>query len=148
MELAYAFFAEAAQITADGKVNVLGADARGFQGRFPLLLPSIALVAKVELDNTEREGVHHVIAQMLGPDGADMEPRIEGNYEAPPPVNPELKASFTILFQIFGMTFPTQGVYTFRISVDGRELKRLRLRLTEAQEQPSQARALQEATVT
>jgi hypothetical protein len=145
MDLAYAFFAEAAQITSDGRLNVLGADLRALQGRFPLVLQSVAFVAKVELETAERGGMHRFTAQMVGPDGAAIEPRIEAEYMAPPPVNPDLKAAFTIVFQIVGMTFPTQGIYTFQISVDGRELKHLRLALTEAQEQPNTANAQQEA---
>ncbi len=133
MELAFAFFAEAAQITSDGKLNVLGVDLRTLQGKFPLFLPSVAFVAKVELETAEREGIHRFTGQMFGPDGAAVEPHIEAEYVAPPPANPELKAAFTVLFQIVGMTFPSPGAYIFHILVDGRELKRLGLRLTEAE---------------
>jgi hypothetical protein len=145
MEVAFAFFAEAAQITSDGRLNVLGADLRALQGSFPVVVQSVAFVAKVELDSVEREGVHHFTGQMMGPDGAAIEPRIVGEYTAPAPVKPELKAAFTVVFRIMGMVFPSPGTYTFQISVDGRELKRLRLRLTEAQEQPNAKAAQEEA---
>ena len=88
MELAYAFFAEAAQITSDGRLNVLGADLRSLQGNFPLVLQSVAFVAKIVLENAEREGTHRLVAQMTGPDGMALEPRFETDFVAPPPVNP------------------------------------------------------------
>src|SRR5438874_4820499 len=103
MEVAFAFFAEAAQITSDGKLNVLGVDLRNFSGRFPYTLPLIAFVAKIVFEPAEREGMHRFVAQMIGPDGSAIEPRIEGEYVAPPPVNPALQAAFTVVFQILGM---------------------------------------------
>jgi hypothetical protein len=60
-------------------------------------------------------------------------------------VNPELKAAFTMVLQILGMTFPAPGIYTFQVSVDGRDMNPLRLVLTEAPEQPNAVGAQQEA---
>jgi hypothetical protein len=148
MELAYAFFAEAAQITPDGRVNVLGGDLRSWQGKFPLVVPSVAFVATIVLEDHEREATHHFLAQIVQPDGLALEPRLETEFKAPPPVNPELKAAATILVRIMGMTFPMPGIYSVHISVDGRELKRLRLLLTEIQEQPNLASAQQKANAT
>src|SRR5438552_272178 len=98
MEVAFAFFAEAAQITSEGKLNILGADFRTLEGSFPFVLTSVAFVAKIELEAAERERLHHFTARMVGPDGTALEPRIDGEYKAPVPVDPKLKAAFTIVF--------------------------------------------------
>jgi hypothetical protein len=137
MELAFAFFAEHAQQTSDGRINVLGLDTHQFHApSFPVVLPSIFLVAKVVLDADERKVKHKFTAQMIGPDGGKLEPYIETEFVPPPPENPELTAAGTMVMQIAGMTFPAAGIYTFLISLDGKELKKIGIILKQLEQAP------------
>ncbi len=128
MKVAFAFFAEHAQLTADSRLNVLGLDLHTLQAQtFPLTLPSVCVVVKVILEPTEREGSHKVTAQMIGPDGAKLDPYIETDVVTPPRRDPARQGDFTLALHVSGLTFPSPGVYTFHIWVDGKELDRLEM---------------------
>ena len=139
MDIAFAFFSEHAQVTVDGRLNVLGMDIRTLQGpAFPLVVPSIFFVAKVIFEPREREGNHKFTVSIIGPDGAKVDPFIDMEAVSPPPVDPELKSAFLAVVQIGGMAFSTPGIYRFPISVDGTELSKVGLLVKQLDQAVSQ----------
>jgi hypothetical protein len=121
MELAFAFLAEAAQVLASGKMNVLGGGTDVIQGdNFPLPYPAIALVAKFRAP-PEECGIQHLFhVDIIRPEGGHLGPGIDIPFVIPVQ-GPNRVGSFTIKINIRGVVFPTPGNYTLRLSVDGRE---------------------------
>jgi hypothetical protein len=68
---------------------------------------------------------------MFAPNGQRLEPHFDKEFLPPPPENADRSAAMTIVLQIAGMTFPEAGTYTMRTSMDGHELKALRLEMVE-----------------
>jgi hypothetical protein len=87
----------------------------------------------VVVDTAERKELHLLVAQMFGPDGEAVGPYVEKKFWTPPQVNPDLEPATMVVLELRGLTFPTPGVYTLQVSINGRELKRVRLGLTEGQ---------------
>jgi hypothetical protein len=130
MQVAFALFAEYAQLTSDGRLNALGLDLGTLQAKdFPLELPSFFLIVKLVLEPEERKGKYKLTVQMIAPDGMKLGPSLEAEFAAPPPENPGLKAASTMVGNFGGMTFPTPGIYTFPILVNGKELTAIRMSL-------------------
>jgi hypothetical protein len=130
MQVAFALFAEYAQLTSDGRLNVLGLDLRVLQVKdFPVVLPSLFLIVKLVLEPEERDARHKFAAQMIAPDGTKIDPNLEIEFIPPPPDDPNLKAASTMVAQIGGLTFPSPGIYTLPIFVNGKELTAIQMSL-------------------
>jgi hypothetical protein len=71
MEIMYAFFAEAAQMTSDGRLNILGADFHTLQvqGPPPWTHPVMTLLVSVRMEQEDCGHLYHFSGQMLAPDG-------------------------------------------------------------------------------
>jgi hypothetical protein len=141
MEISYAFFAEAAQITSDGRLNILGADLHTFQfsGGPPWTLGMMFLVVSTRFPREDCGHLYHFTADLIAPDGNRIEPHIENAFVAPVPEREDAIGKMTIVLQLTGVTLPAPGVYFMHIQVADRERnvaqeKRLRLRVTEASE--------------
>jgi hypothetical protein len=124
MEISYAFFAEAAQLTGDGRVNVLGADmpALAVQGSPPWVVPVLALLARIQMDREDCGRLYHFTGQMTGPDGREVAPRIEQVFIAPTPARPgPAGTSVKVVLLLNGMLFPVAGDYRMALRVEDRE---------------------------
>jgi hypothetical protein len=123
MEVSYAFFAEAAQVTSDGRLNILGADLQtlSFQGPPPWAVPTLFLVATLRLDREDCGRLYHFTGYLTAPDGNRVEPHIETDVVAPTLVGQDTVGRMSIVVQMTGTTFPAPGVYHFRFNVQDRE---------------------------
>jgi len=142
MEIRYAFFAETAQITSDGRVNILGADLHmlNVQGPAPWTSPMMALLVSIHLEREDCGRLYHFTADLIAPNGRNIDPHVENDFIAPVPENLELSARFNVVLQMFGVALPELGLYHMRVVVEDREggtsqEKRVRLRVLEAAQQ-------------
>jgi hypothetical protein len=121
MKLEFAFLCEAAKLAADGVMYVLHG---GFDilhaSDFPATMPRMVLIARVLVDKAECGQPHHLVAEMVDPNG-DVLP-VEMKVDFVPhghPIHLERRNRWTFDLNYLDLSFPQAGDYTFRLSVDG-----------------------------
>src|SRR5215469_15318108 len=107
MEIAYAFFAEAAQMTSDGRLNLLGADLHTlqFEGN-PPWTTALYLVVGLRFQNEEGGRLFHLTGDLVAPDETQMAPHVESAFVAPVPSGPDRIPRMTIAGHLIGIAFP------------------------------------------
>jgi hypothetical protein len=123
MDLAYAFFANAAERMPDGRIMVLGGDFDNIRGNaFPLTFPAFALLVKIRVEPRECGAEHRLRVEGTGP--ADFRlplcdlpftPQIRDGH-------PERVVWFGISLTVYNSVFPQPGEYVFHFFVDDLEL--------------------------
>ena len=120
-DIDFAFLADAAETIPGQKFHVLGGGIARIGGRrFPLRHPHLALVIGLQVTAPETEREHEIRFVLLGPDGAEVA-GATGSLVA--------RSQLTFSIDLWNLTFPAPGDYSFRILVNGSERKRLPLLL-------------------
>lgn len=118
MRLAYAFLANAADITPEGKLYVLGGDIDTINaGAFPFLMPSIALVVKLTRSADERVEEVRLHFSVLTSEGRE----IAGAQSAVPP-EAQAKEHIGLVINFALIPFERPGKYAVRGSANGQEV--------------------------
>ena len=134
-EIDFAFLADAAETEPGHKFHVLGGGITRIGGRsFPLRHPHLALVVGLIVTAPETEREHELRIVLLDPDGTEVTGATgsltaHGNTDA-------RDAILTFSIDLWNLTFPTPGDYSFRILVNGSERKRLGLVLVRPTDTP------------
>jgi len=116
MHLSFALFADAANLSVEGKLNVLGVfDAVQVTG-LPTVHPRAHLV--VRLKGTATDAGQHIIAlQWVSPAGAELwSSNGELNVATPPPEVSDI--DFPLIAAV-DLPLDTAGTYAMRIAIDG-----------------------------
>jgi hypothetical protein len=123
MEISYAFFAEAAQITSDGRLNILGADLPilTVKGQPPWSVGMIFLVVSIQFESEDGGHLYHFTADLIAPEGERIEPHMEQDFVAPVPENAERIGRMSVVLQLTGLSLPGSGVYHMQVRVEDRE---------------------------
>jgi len=125
-EIDYAFLADAAQTAAGQKFHVIGGGVNRIGGKtFPLRHPHLALVVGLRVTSPETERQHEIRFVLLDPDGKEVA-GAKGNLVAHGRGDAR-DATMTFSIDLWNLTFPTPGDYSFRLLVNGSEQKRLPL---------------------
>jgi len=125
-EIDFAFLADAAETQPGHKFNVLGGGITRIGGRsFPLRHPHLALVVGLIITAPETEREHELRIVLLDPDGAEVT-GATGSLMAHGHADAR-DAILTFSIDLWNLTFPAPGDYSFRILVNGSERKRLGL---------------------
>jgi hypothetical protein len=123
-EIDYAFLADAAQTAPGQKFHILGGGITRVAGRtFPLRHPHIALVVGLLVTAPETERPHEVRFVLLDPDGREVA-GATGSITAHGQTNGR-DATLTFAIDLWNLTFPSPGDYSFRVLVNGSERKRV-----------------------
>jgi hypothetical protein len=123
-EIDYAFLADAAQTAPGQKFHILGGGITRVAGRtFPLRHPHIALVVGLLVTAPETERPHEVRFVLLDPDGREVA-GATGSITAHGQTNGR-DATLTFAIDLWNLTFPAPGDYSFRVLVNGSERKRV-----------------------
>src|SRR3954453_3542010 len=123
-EIDYAFLADAAQTTPGQKFHVLGGGvSRITGGGFPLQHPHLALVVGLRVTTPETDREHEIRFVLLDPDGNEVA-GATGNLVAHRKADAR-DSTLTFSIDLWNLTFPAPGDYSFRLLVNGSELKRL-----------------------
>jgi hypothetical protein len=127
MELTLALLADYANISREGKLNIMGIFEQIHAQQFPATHPQMHLV--IRLEATPFEAGQHTLALSFIDDDANEVFAIRGGL-----VIPESHAGQNIMApSIFGLnaiTFPKAGMYEFVIVADEQELGRVPLRVS------------------
>jgi hypothetical protein len=123
MELAYAFLARAAEINPTG-LSALSADFNQISvSHFPTNIPPLSFVIKISFLPAE-VGRHEIQAGFGAAEGNDFNIVGGGVAEVGPnPHNADLPSDAALVLN-FGLPVPAAGDYVIRVLVDGRELGR------------------------
>jgi len=132
-DIDYAFLADAAQTVPGQKFHVLGGGVTQVGGpTFPLRHPHLSLVVGLRVTSPETRRQHEIRFVLLDPDGREVA-GATGNLTAHG--SPDARdATLTFSIDLWNLTFPAPGDYSFRLLVNGSELKRLPLTVVAAAE--------------
>ncbi len=127
-DIDFAFLADAAETVPGQKFHVLGGGIARIGGRkFPLRHPHLALVIGLQVTAPETEREHEIRFVLLDPDGAEVA-GATGSLVARSQRDGR-DATLTFSIDLWNLTFPSPGDYSFRLLVNGSERKRLPLLL-------------------
>ena len=117
MRLTLACLADAATVSPDGKINMLGVFNRIWGQRFPVSHPHMAYVARLEFEATD-DRQHRIGLRLVNEDGHLVVTIPEGTVNLPR--NPEGEVIVTpFVMGINDALFVSPGTYTFELMVDG-----------------------------
>src|SRR3954453_17870825 len=122
----FAFLADAAETLPGQKFHVLGGGVSRIGGpTFPLPHPHPALLPRVPVAAPEVDREHEIRFVLLDPDGGEVA-GATGNLVARGHADGR-DTVLTFSIDLWNLTFPAPGDYSFRILVNGSERKRLPL---------------------
>ncbi len=128
MEVDLAVTADAANVSQEGKLNVLGVFDTIWARKFPFRHAAMVFVLRVRADFTD-QGVHRMEVRLMDADGAQLF-KAEGPLQVPggvpgQPVKPH------VIMGLSGITFHRAGEYSFEVLVDERHLRSVPLHVME-----------------
>lgn len=128
MNVDYAFLANSAEISADGRLFVMGADFTELYGQYPLVVPAMSLIVKINCSPEEVGTTYHFSAEFRKPDGERMDhPVIKLDFVPPAITLPSRKGTLTFVLGLYGVVFPVAGTYTVHVLIDDDEKKAFHL---------------------
>ena len=117
-DIDFAFLADAAETIPGQKFHVLGGGVARIGGRrFPLRHPHLALVIGLEVTSPETDREHEIRFVLLDPDGGEVA-GATGSVTARSQHDAR-DAVLTFSIDLWNLTFPAPGDYSFRILVNG-----------------------------
>ena len=116
MKLTMGVLAEAANTTADNKLNILGEFNTLFCDTFPYVFPVMYLVLKLEGSSAEG-GRHRLSLRVVDDDGNLVAPPLSGTVDLGEPLRPGFPIRAQLIMGIHGAKFDREGEYTFELAV-------------------------------
>ncbi|MFN8629049.1 MAG: hypothetical protein U0838_01630 [Chloroflexota bacterium] len=119
MELEFVILADAANLSKEGKLNVLGAFESIGAPSFPVTHPVMTVVTRLRAMPTERGRKMQIGIDLLDADGGSLA-SVEAETQVPhdPAV---LRPTMTLMLAVANLVIPAPGEYSFRVSVNGEE---------------------------
>ena len=117
MNISLAFLADEANVSQEGKLNVLGIFDRITAATFPVVHPRMVFAFRVQMEYGDAGRAFPVEVRLLDQDG---EPMFEAVGEiVAPPVPPGEFATANQVFSMVGVQFPAEGLYRFSVIIGG-----------------------------
>jgi hypothetical protein len=115
-----ALLADAANVSREGKLNVLGVFDTIYARSFPVAHPQMQLVLRFEGDATEAGRTHRMEVQLVAPDGALLARLPVAMEVARPETGEAVRVDHILTFA--NVAFAQPGRYTLRVALeDGTE---------------------------
>ncbi len=118
MEVNLAVLADYANVSQDGKLNIMGIFQEVNPPALPFSLPQLYLVVAFEAGPAEFDSWKDVRIALLDSDGSEML-ALEGQAQVPRPPRPGRRAYINQVIGMNGITFEHPGDYGFSILVGG-----------------------------
>jgi hypothetical protein len=116
MHVTFALFADAANLSQEGKLNILGVFDALQVGTLPALHPRATLVVHLKGSGLD-VGTHRVLLQWLSPSGNELW-RSEGELGVGTPPQGVLEMDFPLIAQL-DLPLDVTGGYLMRVGLDG-----------------------------
>jgi len=144
MEVAFALLADAANVSREGKLNVLGAFDRIYGAKFPLTWPRMMLVTRFVASAAEFGTEKNVEIVTLDADGKRLG-TATGKMTLPQgQAGRQLKINHVLPMTL---TFPGPGEYSIEILVNGEPKATVPLEVVQQEKPEAQAEGEQQAEV-
>ncbi len=145
MDVAFALLADAANISREGKLNILGAFDRIYGSKFPLTWPRMVLVTRFEASAAEYGSEKSLEIVTLDADGKRLGSASGKMKIGTGQSGRQIKINHVLPM---GMTFPAPGQYSIEILVNGEPKAAVPLEVVQReQKQNGQAEGDQQGTV-
>jgi hypothetical protein len=139
MEVTLAVLADGANVSQDGKLNILGVFNALGATMFPVMHPQMYLVLRFEATRAEEGKTKKVEIQLADSDGTKLF-AIGSNLMVPPGA-PGQPIRMNHILAMNGVRFPKAGDYVFNILVGDDQKAAVDLRIVEAKLEPRPAGA-------
>ena len=117
MHVTFALFADAANLSQEGKLNILGVFDALQVGALPALHPRATLVVHLKGTATDA-GAHRVSLQWMSPSGSELWSS-DGELGVSPPPAGVVEMDFPLIAQL-DLPLDLPGGYLMRVGLDGR----------------------------
>ena len=126
MEVKLALTADYANVSQDGKLNVMAIFSRVLAAQFPATHPLMHLVLVFTAEGPEKGRSKEVRIRLVDDDGKALMD-INGSFQVPD--SPEPRVEMQQIFALQMLQFPHPGNYAFHILVDGKSRATLPLEI-------------------
>lgn len=134
MEVDLCALADHANVTNDGKLNIVGVfDGIRGRGELPLSHPSMSIALRLRAYPDDANQLHRVRTRLQKPDGGDLF-RAEGGVQVGEIDEVGGSSVSNLVFDIRNLEFPEEGAYQFQVFVDGELKEEKVLRIAQAEE--------------
>ncbi len=133
IEISLALLADCANVSREGKLNVLGIFDRISTQSLPATHPQMQLVITLEADRWDADKSHKLGIELIDADGAKLL-AMEGDlkFNQPPPGE---QVRINHIFQLNNLRFEHFGNYEFKILINNEVRKSVPLSITEVKKQ-------------
>lgn len=129
MDITLALLADAANVSQEGKLNILGAFSNINTSVVPARHPEMQLVLAMEASPAESGMTKQFEVKVLDEDGMQVG-GLKGSFKLPSPAKPGSRLRMQSVLRITDAVFPKEGDYTFAILIDGDTKKEIPLSIT------------------
>jgi hypothetical protein len=135
MHISFAVFADGANLSQEGKLNVLGVFDALQVGGFPAIHPRTHFVIRLK-GSMEDIGKHTLTFRWMSPGDEELWSS-DGELNVAPGPNPSFEMDLPII-AVIDLPLNSAGLYTMRVSLDGQLTADVRLYVSGAQPVPMQ----------
>ena len=118
MEVTLAVLADYANVSQDGKLNIMGIFQEVNPPVLPFALPQMYLIVSFEAGPAEFDSLKDIRLALLDSDGSEML-ALEGQIQVPRPTRPGSRSYINQVTGLNGIVFEQPGDYSFAILVGG-----------------------------
>jgi hypothetical protein len=129
MDVTLAILADAANVSQEGKLNILGAFANINASRFPTRHPEMHLVLRFEASAAEAGMKKAIEVKALDEDGQQVG-ELTAELQLPSAPQSGRRIRVQTILRITDAVFPKPGDYVFAVLVDGKTESEVALQLT------------------
>lgn len=119
MDVIFAVLADAANISQEGKLNILGSFANINAATFPARHPEMQLVLRMEASPAEFGMQKKLEVKVMDEDGQKVS-GFSGDITVPPAKDPGDRSRMQLIVRLLDTVFPRKGRYVFSVLIDGR----------------------------
>ncbi|GBE01458.1 hypothetical protein BMS3Bbin06_00306 [bacterium BMS3Bbin06] len=127
-----AIVADNANISREGKLNVLGVFEHINAQKVPTAHPFMSLVFVIEGERAEAEREHELKIQLVDADGKVIV-NVEGGFKFGLPMSGQLRIKANHIINLVNVNFPDYGTYEFNIIINKEVRKQIPITIVKPQ---------------
>ncbi len=116
VEVQFGLLCDAANVSAEGKLNILGEFNTITTGEFPVVHPMMHLVLELTASPAEVSEERHITVRVLNTDG-NVLGEMQGQIVVPAPSRPGRRVGIQLILSLPNTVYPAPGDYAFHVLV-------------------------------